>query len=623
MSPKRVSECWRCIALFTMAFAINGLTLAQIREIPDPSLQVTYISFRPAVWETDHVFEPENERVNQGGMIYAYFRNISEQEVRLRHWMVNRQNGPSFRLSGDVAWDRFSDNRLVPGQTGVAEISAVSKDFSKGQPFEFVLIDRSWRPAAGIRTTLQSDSVWISSVVIDSSRKNITLHLKSRATTRCQLGDIYLEPGEVLDQNRSSSFLADNGHVIAQVRLKESLPLAEMLFIGVDLEFDNQGSGRTIWTHRRIFPDYFPIGTWGVDPEHFQLARQHHIDTIVKGGSSRDSFYSSDAEKYGFRTMVHTGVLPDVDVLRDLGSHPAVACWMIQDEPDWTFTPQMMLAATQMTRKYNKTKPTFITLCRNVKFFEYAGLPDIPCQDHYSVTAPSSSKWPFRYGTRLEETAYYTRDLKNASEPKPIWVWTQGIFDWDERPKRPVPTPDEMAAQLLFNVGRGAKGILWFTFKQSVAQKYPDLAPEMQHWGRVMSVCRRDWLDADPLRTEVKAPENVDVALLLSPERLTVIVVNLDYRIDDTAYEWQEMRAVRLHIALPEWFDIEGLAKLDKTGPQPFDFTTDNNLLLLEIDTLGPYALFVAGQDKDLANSLSKQWHDIRALEERTFSRRE
>lgn len=29
--------------------------------------------------------------------------------------------------------------------------------------------------------------------------------------------------------------------------------------------------------------------------------------------------------------------------------------------------------------------------------------------------------------TRLEETAYYTRDLKYAAEPKLIWVWTQGI----------------------------------------------------------------------------------------------------------------------------------------------------------------------------------------------------
>ncbi len=69
MNPKRVTECWRCIALFAMAFVINGSTLAQIRAIPDPSLEIIAISFRPAVWETEHVFEPENERVNQGGMI--------------------------------------------------------------------------------------------------------------------------------------------------------------------------------------------------------------------------------------------------------------------------------------------------------------------------------------------------------------------------------------------------------------------------------------------------------------------------------------------------------------------------------------------------------------------------
>jgi len=86
--------------------------------------------------------------------------------------------------------------------------------------------------------------------------------------------------------------------------------------------------------------------------------------------------------------MVHTGLLPQVDILRDLENHPAVACWYIHDEPDWLYTPQLVLASHSMTKQYSVKKPTMITLCRNVKFFEYGFLPDIPCHDHYSVTVP-------------------------------------------------------------------------------------------------------------------------------------------------------------------------------------------------------------------------------------------
>ena len=89
------------------------------------------------------------------------------------------------------------------------------------------------------------------------------------------------------------------------------------------------------------------------------------------------------------------------------------------------------------------------------------------------VTAPSTSQWPNVFGTRLEETGIYTRDLKMASEPKPIWVWSQGLFDWDEQPEQSVPTPEELGVQLVQNIGNGTKGILWFTFREGPGQQFP------------------------------------------------------------------------------------------------------------------------------------------------------
>ena len=173
--------------------------------------------------------------------------------------------------------------------------------------------------------------------------------------------------------------------------------------------------------------------------------------------------------------MVHTGIVTDVDQVRELSGSPHVACWMIQDEPDWSIPATSVLLADQSVRAIDSTHPTMVTLCRNVKFFEYAPIPDIACMDHYCVTAPSSSAWPHPWGTRLEETAHYTSDLKAAAEPRPIWVWTQGVANWTERPARPVPTVEELSAQLVLNLSRGAKGILWFVYDAALGKRYPDV----------------------------------------------------------------------------------------------------------------------------------------------------
>lgn len=265
--------------------------------------------------------------------------------------------------------------------------------------------------------------------------------------------------------------------------------------------------------------------------------------------------------------MTHTGVVADVDMLRDLGDHPSIACWMLQDEPDWSQDPHMLLLADMTVRRYNTTVPTFINLCRNIKFFEYAPIADIAGHDHYCVTAPSSSLWPEPYGTRLEETAYYTRDLKYASEPRPIWVWSQGNADgWEERPKRPVPTGEEIAAQLVLNLGRGAKGILWFTYHQGMSLKYPDTREAMRGWNRVMAVMREEFLSSEPAELSITAPKKMDVVSLVSWDNLIVLLTNTDYDIHPEAYQFRKQKNVRVSIPLPEWITPKAAFAIGPNG---------------------------------------------------------
>ncbi|MHC4518043.1 MAG: hypothetical protein ACYTAS_05610, partial [Planctomycetota bacterium] len=532
-------------------------------------------------------------------------------------WYLNRRDDSYYRLGGSIAWDRLHHDRLGPGEMTVLEISGVSADFAADAPFEFALIGGSWRPVGGIETTLREDPIRVSFIRVLPDMNNLAVHLRNTGDESVRLESVEVVGVAVQATDWTTRKLSANGQAICRLDLAEALTAGQLLLVKLDVVEGE--TGRSLYTHRHAFADRFPIGTWGAPADMYAMTRRHHIDTIVQGGSSSDGFYSKEARRYGFHTMVHTGVLPNVDILRDLGGHRAVDCWMIHDEPDWHYTPQKMLAAEQMTRRYNTSKPTLITLCRNVKFFEYAFLPDIACQDHYSVTAPSSSRWPKRYGTRLEETAYYTRDLKYAAEPKPIWIWTQGIANWSERPKRPVPTVEELTAQLLLNLGRGAKGILWFTFNKSVGERYPELRTAIQGWGRVLELVRGDLLGCEPIEASIEAPEKVDVAVLAGWDKLFVFVFNQDYEIHDEAYPWQRQRDVTISLDCPNWIKPRVAMELTPDGISDRPFTAADGRVRLALDKLHVARLFVLCNESEAQAKYREAFERIVESESREF----
>ncbi len=558
-------------------------------------LEVAYVHYRPARWETERVKEFESEFPNKGGLVYVYFRNVSDEPVDLRYWRVNKQDESYWRLNHFVAWDRHYRPRLEPGQYDVLEINATTKDFREGAEFDFSYVDRSWKPAVRFNTTLTQDPVVISCIRVLPGMRDIETHVRYTGSTPIAFEDIEVVGHPAASVEWASTKLAGAGQSIARVKLDAPLSPSELLMLRLKTEQD--GKTRDVFAHRRAFEDYFPIGTWSGKPETYGLLRRLHIDTIVKGGHSADPFYSGLAQQYGFRTMVHTGLPVNVDTVRDLGAHPAVACWMLQDEPDWSIPANIMLFADRSVRHYDQNKPTFITLCRNTKFFEYAPIADIPCQDHYAVTAPSSSKWPKFYGTRLEETAWYTRDLKYASEPKPIWVWSQAIADWDERPKRPVPTPAELAAQLVLNLGRGAKGILWFNYDHKVAEKYPDVREAMRGWGRVLGLLRDDFLASEAAALEIQAPKDIDVAALVTWDKLILCLCNTDYEIHPEAYPFVAKRDVRLEVALPPWLNPGTACRVTPQGIEALDFETGPGVARVSVGALDVCAIVVLARE--------------------------
>lgn len=617
-------EGWKkmkyCSLLCTLFFLSSCLLLQSDESIqsfiPNPGLTIQGIHYRQAKWETEKLQEESYAWPNHGGYIFVYFTNSTDATQSIRNWYMNREEGSRMRLGHKVAWDRLYHDHVSPGQTSVLEICGLSEDFQPEKPFEFAFVGGNWRPSGGIRTVLQEEPVQITFIHIKPGLRHIEVFIRNTGKSAVTCNSIQCVGKDMTDVQWATQVIPASANTISRIELDAPLFPGELLIVKLTIE-EEQGE-RIVYAHRRAHADFFPIGTWGANTEHFQYIRQHHVDTIVKGGRSDDEFFSQHAEKYGFRSLVHTGVYPNIDVLRDLGDHPAVAAWMVQDEPDWNCTPQQIFTSVEMTHHYNSTKPTMITLCRNGKFFEYAFLPDIACQDHYSVTAPTSSIWPFRYGTRLEETAYYTRDLKRAAEPKPIWIWSQGLANWDERPKRPVPTPDELAAQLLFNLGRGAKGLLWFTFDVQMGEKYPEMHQAMQDWGRVMQMIRTDLLAAEPVNYLIQSPEKLDVTMLASWDKVFIFVINLDYKIHDEAYPWTPVENSLLTVQLPDWMKPASVIKVSPAGVMPIPFQTADGLIKITPGVIRVGKLFILDNSRLLVD-YEKDFEKIRLLESKIF----
>lgn len=599
------------------SFAQTAQLGANLEGKSSMKLSIEKIIYRPAEWEKEKIKEFESDIVNKGGLVHIYYRNTSNEPVHIRYWRWNRKDRSHWILNHFVAWDRFINQTVQPGEVGVLEINAVSEDFASGVKFTLQLVDERSRLCATAEGTLIPDPLRITYIHVLPGMKEMDVFLRNFSKDIYQINNSIFFPKNELSADWSIQQIGPGEMAIAKVHLSQPLTTGTWFISGVEVSKDNGKTKELYLAHRRAFEDFFPIGVWTNSPDTYETLYNLHVDTMVEGGKKDNPFFTEIAPKYGFRAMVHTGVPLNVDIVREFSGHPQVVCWMLQDEPDWSIPANIMFITNQQLCQYDNTKPTFITLCRNIKFFEYASICDIPCQDHYSVTAPSSSKWPKPYGTRLEETAYYTHDLKIASEPKPIWIWSQAIADWGERPKRPVPTPEELGAQLVLNLGRGAKGILWFNHNKKVAEKYPELERAMQGWGRVMSLLRNYFLSSDPIDFNGSAPENVDIAPLQGRDFMILCITNLDYEIHPEAYPFKEKKNLKIDISLPfngqSLFEIrpQGITALKVNWGKKTSFT---------LPELKSETIILIHAQSDIENQLKTKWDETMSKEIKPLS---
>lgn len=587
---------------------------ARQRELKNAPLRVDYMSYRPAVWEKELVTEPEQDIPNQGGLIYLYFTNTSDQPVHLRYAWANGSDAADWIRKHRWAWERRYHDVIQPGQTGVQEINATAADFAPEASVELALINRRWRPVASWQGRLQPDPVGISLIRVLPGRREVEVHFRNNSPNHCEWSDWRIPGRTISGCVQRGAGCAPGQTGLARLTLAEPLVPGELLIVAGTLA--EQAATRTIMAHRRAFVDRFPIGCWSHREGLYPLLRSLHIEQVVQGGLADHPFFMEVFPEHLIKAMVPVERFGHVDTIRSLANHPATTCYMLSDEPDWHVPALVMAHSEQTVRGYNSTVPTFSTLCRNCKFFEFAPLFDIPCMDHYCVTAPSTSRWPLPYGTYLEETAWYTRDLKQAAEPKPIWVWSQAIANWSERPERPVPTPAEMEAQLMLNLGRGAKGILWFNYSHEVAEKFPDARAAMQRLGRVLATCRDELLGCEPIQASATVShEQVDCAVLAGWDQLVVILTNCDYQIASPEYLFKTQRDLLVELPIPDYLKLSSGVAITPAGVQPVDYQIKDQRLVIRQPELVVSTLMVFQTDPNWPEEVRANFAEVAARE--------
>jgi hypothetical protein len=269
-------------------------------------IQVAHMAFRPAKWEEKLITEEINEKRNEGGLLFVYYTNASENPVDFREWYLNDRESGHYRLAGDVAWDRRYTDVLQPGETTVQEICGVSNDFQTGKQADFSIIGRNWQPVCFYDGQLEDEKWRISSMTFDTTLSRIYIHIRSFISKTVHISSLSVLSKETASLTLTDTIIEGNGHVIAELGLNKPFIPGELAIVKLDLRQD--GITESVYSHRNAYADYVPNGTWGIEEQQYEDAKQHHLNTMVRGGHSADLFFSKDFKTTGFRTMTHTGL---------------------------------------------------------------------------------------------------------------------------------------------------------------------------------------------------------------------------------------------------------------------------------------------------------------------------
>ncbi|MBI5834325.1 MAG: hypothetical protein HZB16_18675 [Armatimonadetes bacterium] len=212
---------------------------------------------------------------------------------------------------------------------------------------------------------------------------------------------------------------------------------------------------------------FFPMGFYHVSwpfPAEDRLACLREIaaagyNTLHASQKGLDEWQPllDEADRLGVKVITEFGVDMTKSIERYRG-HRAVLAWNPGDEPDGQgVAPEEMLARHNRIKDADATVPTYMTLCVPTAYPRYAAMAEVIAPDPYPIHTG---------GADLDQEYEMIAAAVRAATPlgRPIWAIPQA-FGYAKPNTWRVPKPDEERALTYLALIAGAKGLVYYTYR--------------------------------------------------------------------------------------------------------------------------------------------------------------
>ncbi len=204
---------------------------------------------------------------------------------------------------------------------------------------------------------------------------------------------------------------------------------------------------------------FFPIGTYGAPPEDYFKLKEAGYNFVVASAENLDMVYEAGLMA---TVPVHENIR---ELLNHYKEHPAVLSWMLYDEPGYNRADILKIYELYNTAyEIDPRHPSYLVITDPKVYKTFGRCCDILSVDTY----------PVAHGVISNVGENIARAYNESDGDQPVWHCGQ-LFSW---PGQRIPTIREHRFMTYIALIRGAKGLLWYTYKgygQYLPVDYPEL----------------------------------------------------------------------------------------------------------------------------------------------------
>ncbi len=570
--------------------------IVSVGDFPTAPGTMNSIAFSPNYYDP-RIIEFRS-RPDHGGVIYGFF--TVPFAATADTILLNGISGVP--ENGKIDWCEIINNELNAGDIGILRCHSYDADFDAGSPIQIEVKEGSttiWSYSG----TIPAQSLTPSYITTSYDGAAILVHVRNDTEENATVEGLSINGTDVTDFSIiHNSHLVPGGTAIIEVPRCDGVPYGEWMIFTV-----RGGTGKSEVADSRplrLFEPIFPVGNWNSSHMPFEDAdwRAQELSVGINmfiyypldGGALDPNLVFPMAESEDFYLFTHYG-WPEPEwqdqleqFFADWGGNPRFLADAVSGEGESDTDPLKAQDNIDKIRYYREilggTTPTWSYNHCSYHFPSWGAMADISGFDRYCVGAAKCNwNWPIPYWDYIATLAWHAEVMKRSSEPRPIWNWTQSMWnDLDfELFGMPIDarctTAEEIRAQWMILLARGTKGMLWFIYRDEWEADCPDESTqEMQRLATELRVVEDILIDGDTAAQGVVAgsdDELVDVSAVVAPHGMVVFLSNYDYKLNLlTPWEWNVHNEVAVDVIPPVGFEIGGVYLIDHENLAPLSW---------------------------------------------------